>query len=137
MVQQQKIQQQQHQQPLQSQQQQLPQQQQLSQQQQLPQKQQQLQQQQQQQQQLQQKQPQQQQNTIVLPADYANKYVPIQITLPAQTGSQETGSRILSIQVPSSAIQGLLYIRVKIVFFYLLNVITNLNVCRKHATEYS
>lgn len=135
MVQQQKIQQQQHQQPLQSQQQQLPQQQQLSQQQQLPQKQQQLQQ--QQQQQLQQKQPQQQQNTIVLPADYANKYVPIQITLPAQTGSQETGSRILSIQVPSSAIQGLLYIRVKIVFFYFLNVITNLNVCRKHATEYS
>ncbi|KAL5232977.1 hypothetical protein ACI65C_000387 [Semiaphis heraclei] len=93
MAQQQKIQQQQQQQPLQSQMQhQLPQQ--LPQQQQLPHQQQQKQ------------QPQQQQNTIVLPADYANKYVPIQITLPAQTGSQETGSRILSIQVPSSAIQG-------------------------------
>lgn len=114
MVQQQKIQQQQqqqHQQPLQpQQQQQLPQQQQ--------QKQQQLQlQKQPQQQQLQQQQlQQQQQNTLVLPADYANKYVPIQITLPAQTGSQETGSRILSIQVPSSAIQGWLYIYVKIFF---------------------
>lgn len=59
-----------------------------------------------QQQQQQQQQPQQQQNSIVLPAEYANKYVPIQITLPAQAGSQESGSRVLSIQVPSSAIQG-------------------------------
>ncbi|XP_050533045.1 transcription initiation factor IIA subunit 1 [Daktulosphaira vitifoliae] len=48
----------------------------------------------------------QQQNNLILPSDYANKYVPIQITLPAQPGSQESGSRVLSIQVPSSAIQG-------------------------------
>lgn len=69
---------------------------------------------QQQQQQPQQSQPSQQpqQNSIVLPADYANKYVPIQITLPAQAGSQESGSRVLSIQVPSSAIQGLLFIQI-------------------------
>lgn len=59
-------------------------------------------------QQQQQTQSQPQQNSIVLPADYANKYVPIQITLPAQAGSQESGTRVLSIQVPSSAIQGLI-----------------------------
>jgi len=62
----------------------------------------------QQQQQQQQQQQSPPQNSIVLPADYANKYIPIQITLPAQTGSQESGSRNLTIQVPSSAIQGLI-----------------------------
>lgn len=77
---------------------------------------------QQQQQQPQQSQPSQQpqQNSIVLPADYANKYVPIQITLPAQAGSQESGSRVLSIQVPSSAIQGLLFIQILLLTIFVL-----------------
>jgi hypothetical protein len=46
-----------------------------------------------------------QQTTAVITAD-PNKHVPIHITLPAQTGAADSQPRVLTIQVPASALQG-------------------------------
>lgn len=46
-----------------------------------------------------------------------NRQVPLQITLPPQAGSYETQPRVLTIQVPASALAGLFY------FHYILPLI--------------
>jgi transcription initiation factor TFIIA large subunit len=46
-----------------------------------------------------------QQTTTVITAD-PNKQVPIHITLPAQAGTADSQPRVLTIQVPASALQG-------------------------------
>jgi transcription initiation factor TFIIA large subunit len=47
-----------------------------------------------------------QQTTTVITAD-PNKQVPIHITLPAQAGVADSQPRVLTIQVPASALQGI------------------------------
>jgi len=47
-----------------------------------------------------------QQTTTVITAD-PNKQVPIHITLPAQAGAADSQPRVLTIQVPASALQGM------------------------------
>jgi transcription initiation factor TFIIA large subunit len=47
-----------------------------------------------------------QQTTTVITAD-PNKQVPIHITLPAQAGATDSQPRVLTIQVPASALQGM------------------------------
>jgi transcription initiation factor TFIIA large subunit len=46
-----------------------------------------------------------QQTTTVITAD-PNRQVPIHITLPAQAGAADSQPRVLTIQVPASALQG-------------------------------
>jgi transcription initiation factor TFIIA large subunit len=47
------------------------------------------------------------QQTTVITAD-PNKQVPIHITLPAQAGAADSQPRVLTIQVPASALQGII-----------------------------
>jgi transcription initiation factor TFIIA large subunit len=54
----------------------------------------------------QQSQTQQGQQTTVITTD-PNKQVPIHITLPAQAGTADSQPRVLTIQVPASALQGM------------------------------
>jgi transcription initiation factor TFIIA large subunit len=54
----------------------------------------------------QQTQPPQQTTTVITPDP--NKQVPIHITLPSQAGTGDPQPRILTIQVPASALQGML-----------------------------
>lgn len=46
------------------------------------------------------------QQVVTTPAAVLDRQVPIQITLPPQTGIPDAPQRILTIQVPASAIQG-------------------------------
>lgn len=72
------------------------------------------------------------QQVVTTPAAVLDRQVPIQITLPPQTGVPDAPQRILTIQVPASAIQGE---DLKMIIHFNILVIIKLSVI-KYINEY-